>query len=79
MNDVGVAGRGHRIGVDLVRAEQLDAFGPHLVGLTHRDPDVGEQYVTAGHALRHVIGQRHKETVKDGRDPYERADDDEDG
>ena len=44
---VRVAGQRHRLGVHLVGQEQLDALRPDLVGLAHRDPDVGEQDVAA--------------------------------
>ena len=56
--DVGVAGERHRLRVDLVGHEQLDALGPDLVGLAHRDPDVGEQDVAAPHGLGDVLGDR---------------------
>ena len=44
--------------VDLVGHQQLDALGPDLVGLAHRDPDVGEEEVAAADRLLDVLGDR---------------------
>ena len=39
------------VGVDLVGRQQLDPLVPHLLGLAHRDPDVGVDEVDALHRL----------------------------
>ena len=45
-------------GVDLVRREQPDPLGPDVLGLAHRDPDVGVDEVDAGDGVRGVVGDR---------------------
>ena len=44
---VRIAGQLHRLGVHLIGEQQRDALLPDVVGLAHRDPDVGEQEVGA--------------------------------
>ena len=36
-----VLGTCHELGVDLIGEKVVDSFGPDLIGLAHRDPDVG--------------------------------------
>jgi hypothetical protein len=54
----GVAGQPHRLGVHLVRLQQVDSLGPHVVGFAHRDPDVGEKHVAAANGLTDVLRDR---------------------
>ena len=42
--------------VDLVGAQQVDAFVPDFFGFAHGDPDVGVQEVHSGHAGGGVVG-----------------------
>ena len=55
--DVRVAGGPDGVHGDLVGPEQLDPLDPDLLGLPHRDPDVGVEEVRARHALGDVLGE----------------------
>ena len=52
---LGVAGQLHRLLVDLIRPEQLDALFPNLNGLAHGDPHIGIKEVAALYALLHIV------------------------
>ena len=52
-------GHGHDLLVDLIGGQQADALGPHAVGLTHADPDIGVDHVGVGCALGHILGEGH--------------------
>ena len=48
----------HELGVDLILGKKPDALLPQLVGLAHRDPDVGVDDVRAAGTFVDVLGQR---------------------
>jgi hypothetical protein len=62
--DVRVAGQRHRLHVDLVGRQQLDPLRPHVVGLAHRDPHIGQKDVAAPDGLLDVVGDRYARAAR---------------
>ena len=49
-----------------VGLKQADALGPDLLGLAHRDPDVGIDHMSTADALLRIVGQRDGAAVLGG-------------
>ena len=56
--DCVVVGKSHHLLVHLIFAQQLNAGFPYAVGLAHRYPNVGIQYVCIFAAFFYIIGKR---------------------